>query len=318
MEETDSTSGNESGAGEPVIIKKKGGNPNFVKGKKNIYYNKDNKKMPETDTKTDTNSSGPGDVKSIPIDIFSDKIASEIIPMDDQVEQKDYGNLKNPGDNSGGSGGGNNTTDSGGGTSDNSGGSSKPDSATVNSATPEKTPEEIRTEAEQAVALALRGYDKTHGFARYLTIKDQNKLAGDHAAGKLNLNMSLPLGKGGSTITVGEFIQSYNEQINENIKVSERFKTEITPPLVRIAIKRGWGLSDEMTVLALVAEDLGTKVGLLFGLNKSANMILELSYNQMKAQNTPKAEPIKQKEPEYAQTETVFDESKNWSDAPSA
>lgn len=289
--------------------KKVRGNPNLKKGAKNPYYEKGKatetqektKNMAENaevieDKKQETvqGSDVSGEKKIIPDDLFSDVIPNgETLPLDGEVKKKDYASINDPQNpnKTGDSGGGNNnppitnvnpeSSNNGGG--GNGGGDSS--SSTITSAPVEgvKTPEQVKTEAEQFVKLLLRGYDKLHAVGRWAGKMDPNDLMLMHQKGKINLDMELPLGTG--KIPLRKFVGDYNAQIDEDIIVTEDFKRDITPPLERIAIKRGWGLGDEGTVGLLLAEDLGTKVALLWGLKKSCNMILETCMNIMKAQN---------------------------------
>jgi hypothetical protein len=129
----------------------------------------------------------------------------------------------------------------------------------------------------------LKGYDKLHMLGRWAGKVDEGELNQLHAKGKINLEQVLPIGK--KSITVGAFFSEYNAGIDENIVVSEEFKTNIRPPLERICIKRGWLLGDEAYVLSLLGEDVATKVSMLVGLKKSANLVLGACQQMMIQQN---------------------------------
>lgn len=221
--------------------------------------------------------------KKIQPDIFSDVVPeSETLPLDGEVVQKDYAKLTEDkgATSAGSSGGGSNTPPSDKGATvaePTPGAESSPFSPPP---TTGKTPEEIQTEAEQAVDLMLKGYSKMHDFSRFLAKKDEQQLAGEHVNGKINLDLTFPLPKG--PVTIKEIVGEYNSSIDEAIVVTEEFKDNVRPKLVRIAVKRGWGLSDELSVLAYLVEDLATKAGLLIGLNKSMKMILDMGYESMK------------------------------------
>ena len=326
---------------DPVIsttenIKKPRGNPNLVKGKKNPYYEKgntENKNMAEeaevvSETKTTPSSDVSGEKKVIPDDIFSDVVPDkEVLPLDGEVKVKDYANLADPTnpnqpktDASGGGGGINkppvtpNTDDLGGG------GSTVPPlgdptqipgtGAPIEGA---KTPEQVKTEAQQFVKLLLRGYDKLHAVGRWAGKMDPNDLALLHQKGKINLDNELALGTG--RISLRNFFAEYNAQIEEDIIVTDDFKNDITPPLERIAIKRGWGLGDEGTVGLLLAEDLGTKAALLWGLKKTCNMILESQMQIIKNQQDAVDAKKKKSEPKPEDNKDFVADADSWREA---
>ncbi len=290
---------------EPVT-KRKQGNPNLKKGVKNPYYASDknapqeqknmaDEKVEEVKAEvvkdTSTSSDVSGEKKVIPDDTFSDVIpVEETLPLDGEVKVKDYATLQDttaPKTDGGGTGGNNNPPPP----PPNADGTTTPPPDPNNpnpTATPMpggdvKTPEQVRTEAEQFVKLLIRGYDKLHGVMRWYAKVDPNDLMLMHEKRKINLDYNLPLGTG--VIGLRKFFADYNLQIEDDIKVSDDFKKEIEPPLTRIAIKKGWGLGDEGTVLLLLSEDLGTKVALLYGLKKTCNMVLESCMAIMKSQN---------------------------------
>lgn len=238
--------------------------------------------------------------KKIQPDIFSDVIPeAETLPLDGEVVQKDYAKLteEKPSGSTSPSGG------SGGSTSSSTAPPSEvtPEASTSTASNPlsapstAKTPEEIHNEAEQAVDLMLKGYSKAHDFGRYLTKKDGHQLATEHAKGKINLDLTFPLP--GGPVSIKEIVKEYNESIDEAIIVTEEFKENVKPKLVRIAIKRGWGLSDELSVLAYLIEDVATKVGLLVGLSKSMKMILDMGYESMKPKKSAEEKETVKEDP---------------------
>lgn len=299
---------------DPVIsttepVKKDRGNPNLKRGEKNPYYEKTNKETNMADeaevisetktTSTPSSNDMSGEKKVIPDDIFSDVIPEkEILPLDGQAVDKTYATLADPvnqtkvnGSGNGGGGGMNkppvtpSAGDLGGGGSTNpplGDPTQNPGMGTGSPIEGAKTPEQVKTEAEQFVKLLLRGYDKLHAVGRWAGKMDPNDLALLHQKGKINLDNELALGTG--RISLRSFFAEYNAQIEEDIVVSPDFVKDITPPLERIAIKRGWGLGDEGTVGLLLAEDLGTKVAILWGLKKTCTMILESQIQIMKNQ----------------------------------
>ena len=268
---------------EETTIKKPRGNPQFQLNKKkkqegNTTNTMEEEKVEEIEVKekpkkeeaktTSGETPPPPAPDTLPSDLFSDKMpGEEVLPLDGQVRHKEYASLPDA------------TAETSSSSSTSSDGVTPPPTPAV--IEPPKTPEEINSQAEATVLLMLKGYDKLHSLGRWLGKVDQGDLTQQHAKGKIDLERILPLGK--KTITVQDFFTEYNQGIDENIVVTQEFKDQITPPLKRICIKRGWLLSDEGTVLVLLGEDLSTKVSMLIGLKKSANLVLNAVQEMTKA-----------------------------------
>lgn len=279
------------------VGKKKRGNPAFQKGNNNPYYKAEKKPMEQpteevveekkeevkaeepkaTDSKKSVKSDDiiGGGRKEIPNDVFSSVIPSqEVFPLDDEVKSKSYATMVDP------------TAPA-----PSANGSTAPpppppptEGATMGTDAPlgqpvttppvaPITPEEAKTQAAQTVQALLKIYDKAHGLGRWAAKVDNDKLLQLHTEGKIDLDMHIPIGA--KSVRVREFFAQYNAGIDEVIVVTDDFRNDITPPLERIALKRGWLLNDEFYVAMLLAEDLATKVSMMVGLKKSANMVLE-------------------------------------------
>ncbi len=241
----------------------------------------------------ESNAQEPG--KTLPPDIFSDVIPdTETLPLDGEVKEKSYGSIPD------GAQAQETTPGDGASTAPSNGGDSAAPTAdgqpAATAAEPAKTPEEIQSQAAQAVDLILKGYDKLHGLGRYMGKMDDSELTTLHAKGKINLNQELPLGK--KSIRVGQFFEEYNQGIDENIVVSTEFKDAIRPALTRVAIRRGWTLSDELYCVLLASEDMATKISMLVGLKKSANLVLNACIEMTKTANQ-KGDNTKDPDAEY-------------------
>lgn len=270
------------------------------------------KEKPSTDTVPEK--------KELPLDIFSDAMpTSEDLPLDGAVVEKEYAvaseEVRPPT-------GGGTTTPPPPPITNADGTTQAPVAPPVAGVTaePARTPEQIQSEAAQLVDMLLKGYEKLHGLGRWAGKVDETELVQEHMSGKIDLNTELPLGR--KSITVKEFFHEYNASIDENIVVDDEFKEKIKPPLIRIAIKRGWALGDEMYVGMLLGEDLATKASMLIGLKKSANLVLKACHDLMKKKNgaadlkeerEEKHDKADEKNTEDVPfTETKIDESDSW------
>ena len=267
---------------EEIKLKRPRGNPQFQINKKNKQTEQT---MPEEETKKPEAQEAPPPPPSdtLPADLFSDKMPDEDnIALDGEVKEKPYAALPVDASMSG-------STPTG-----------DPKDATQPTApvtpAPTVSPEEIQSQAKQTVDLMLKGYDKLHALGRWVGKIDNNDLAALSANGKINLEQNLPLGK--KSISIGGFFAEYNQGIDENIVVTEEFRTNIRPPLTRICIKNNWLLNDEMYVISLLTEDVVTKASMLMGLKKSANMVLEACLAMQKAKTAPPPPPKEEKKQE--------------------
>ena len=274
-------------------IKKKRGNPNFIKGKKspshsaspNPKHTTPNLSMADPtetiteETKTEEAVIDNNGSKTLPDDLFSDTLpADNIKPMDGPTVEKTYGALPNEGESK--------PAEDGSQTTTSESAASTESAPTVQPAgKPALTPEEKEGQAKQTVELLLQGYEKIHGAGRWFGKIDDDELMSLEQSGKIDLDYELPMGTKGK-LTEREFFKQYNSGIEQNITVSEDFKNDVRPPLTRIAIKRGWLVSDEFYVISKLTEDLTTKVSLLIGLKKTCSMVLQACIEIQKKQKS--------------------------------
>ena len=205
--------------------------------------------------------------KELPVDLFSDKMPdNEILPLIDEVKTKDYATIPE---------GATNETEQNlsGDTQPTSDGSQPSNTATTTPTTKPMTEQDKHDQARQTVELFLRGYEKIHGIGRWIGKVDMSELLVLHNKGQIDLNQELPIGS--ATVLVKDFFNEYNSGIDTSIVVSPDFKEKFTPSAIRECIRRGWYISDLMYCGVLLAEDLTTKMSLLIGFKKTANMVIE-------------------------------------------
>ena len=112
--------------------------------------------------------------------------------------------------------------------------------------------------AQQAATMFIMGYEAVHKMGNN-AIK-----IGDWRVKKLKnknlIDVNIPLQLAEGRVPMGQFIQIYNEQSDAAFTVSQEFKDEVRPVLVRVLEKKGIGASDEHLLIGLVAQDLAFKV----------------------------------------------------------
>lgn len=162
----------------------------------------------------------------------------------------------NPYDNLNGDMGGGNMGGGGGGGKIGDG--SKP----INPAMGDLPPHERRQAAEHLADLAISGYEMLHVFGNKALQISKSKVKKLVAKELIDLNTTIPFGTG--TITAEQFIQQYNEEVADVLTVSNKFKKDVRPPLVRVLEKKGLGATDEQQLMTLVIMDLVQKGGIIY------------------------------------------------------
>jgi len=88
--------------------------------------------------------------------------------------------------------------------------------------------------------------------------------------------MQIPVSETGDTMSVAEFVAQYNEQGANAIKYDKEFGIKVRPAMIRVFMKRGWGMTDEQFLLYMFGKDIAIKVGIMFQLKKTINGTLEM------------------------------------------
>jgi hypothetical protein len=127
--------------------------------------------------------------------------------------------------------------------------------------------------AEMMAEMTLDIYAKGCGFLGKLPEISESKLDQLIADGEIDPNIELPTESG--NIGVKEFASEYNNSIKDAFEVSEDFKNNVRPPLIRVFKKRGIGMTDEQLLAYYFVTDLGTKTAQAFMLRKTAKNILD-------------------------------------------
>jgi hypothetical protein len=127
--------------------------------------------------------------------------------------------------------------------------------------------------AEMMAEMTLDIYEKGCGFLGKLPEISESKLDQLIAEGEIDPDIQLPTESG--NIGVKDFAVEYNSSIKDAFEVSEDFKNNVRPPLIRVFKKRGIGMTDEQLLAYYFVTDLGTKTAQAFMLRKTAKNILD-------------------------------------------
>jgi hypothetical protein len=138
---------------------------------------------------------------------------------------------------------------------------------------------------ESLVDTVLDAYEQAHRYAQYIVKVDEETLMQKQAQGKLDLSMQIPVTDTGDTMSVGEFVAQYNEQSANALEYDKDFGYKVRPAMIRVFMKRGWGMTDEQFLLYMFGKDIAIKVGIMFQLKKTINGTLDTLEKAYKRQN---------------------------------
>ena len=158
--------------------------------------------------------------------------------------------------------------------------------------------------AEMMAEMTLDIYEKGCGFLGKLPEISESKLDKLISDGDIDPDIQLPTESG--NLGVKDFAVEYNSSIKDAFEVSEDFKNNVRPPLIRVFKKRGIGMTDEQLLAYYFVTDLGTKTAQAFMLRKTANNILDslkentlaIRESQTTRPNTPTPTPTAPKKEE--------------------
>lgn len=135
---------------------------------------------------------------------------------------------------------------------------------------------EKRIACESLVDTCLDIYEQAHRYAQYVIKVDEESLMKKQAEGKIDLSMEIPISENGESMSVGEFVAQYNEQSANAIKYDKEFGYKVRPAMIRVFLKRGWGMTDEQYLLFMFGKDITIKLGMMYSLKKTINSSLEM------------------------------------------
>jgi hypothetical protein len=117
---------------------------------------------------------------------------------------------------------------------------------------------------------------------------DEAKMQSQALDGKFDfgiLALVIPLSEDGSeSITIGEFFDSVNKQAEEVFVVSQEFKDSVKPILIEIFKKKGWGLTPEQRLIALIVEDATPKVMVAFSIRSQFKQLIKIGMSMLNNQ----------------------------------
>ena len=129
---------------------------------------------------------------------------------------------------------------------------------------------------ESLVDTVLDACEQAHRYAQYIVKVDEESLMERQAQGKLDLSMQIPVTETGDTMSVAEFVAQYNEQSANALAYDKDFGYKVRPAMIRVFMKRGWGMTDEQFLMYMFGKDIAVKVGIMYQLRKTINGTLDM------------------------------------------
>jgi hypothetical protein len=155
------------------------------------------------------------------------------------------------------------------------GGSSSQSSSAINPSLNDVPNAEKKEAATHMAKLVMDAYEGLNKFANKAVQISPTKVRKLVAEGELDLSVEIPY-EADKTISMGEFIEEFNEQNKETFVVTKEFKKEVMPVLIRVLEKKGAGLNDEQFLGFMVLKDIGVKAFLGFQIRSSLNDVINL------------------------------------------
>ena len=130
---------------------------------------------------------------------------------------------------------------------------------------------------ESMVEAVLDGYESLHKVAQNYVNVSEEELLEMQMKGKIDMNQIIPVSADGlTTMTIQEFVMTYNDQSVEALTLDSDFREKVKPPMVRVFMKRGWGMTDEQFLAYMFGKDLITKASIVYGLKKTMTTTLTM------------------------------------------
>lgn len=114
--------------------------------------------------------------------------------------------------------------------------------------------------AHHVANMIMQVYEGLNHIANQGMVFNEKKLNKLQQEGEVDFSIRVPINyKSNETITAAEFIDDFNSQRKNALKVTQEFKDEVTPILERVLRKRGVGMTDEQMLVFLFGKDIAIK-----------------------------------------------------------
>jgi len=125
---------------------------------------------------------------------------------------------------------------------------------------------------EQMVDAALDVYETLWALGGKFAQVSEESLQRMVNDGTLNPKRQIPVQD--TSVSIFEFFEDYNQQVVEASKVDTSFKKKVRPPMIRVFMKHGWGMTDEQFLGIAFAKDSIMRGVTLFQMKRSINALI--------------------------------------------
>lgn len=132
-------------------------------------------------------------------------------------------------------------------------------------------PSEVRRAAESAADGILDMYSGVTELARQFVKIDDNQLMQYYEDNKFEPDTTIALGEDGEDVTVVQLVQSFNNGCDQSLVVTQEFKEDVRPVLVRVLEKRKIGFTDEELLIEKFGKDIIIKGVTVFKMKSQIN-----------------------------------------------
>ena len=143
---------------------------------------------------------------------------------------------------------------------------------------------EKRASSEALVDTVLDIYDSLHQFGANAVKFSDDEFRKLVLEGKLDPNRLVTIDEMGNQVPISQFVAEFNNQVDEAIAPDPAFRKKVTPVMVRVFMKRGWGMTDEQYLLAMFGKDIFSKAAVGIGLRKSINLVISTLVDEKESQ----------------------------------
>jgi hypothetical protein len=129
---------------------------------------------------------------------------------------------------------------------------------------------------EQMVDTVLDVYGKAHLIANRVTKLKEQKIADAMESGEISPSLEVPIDEQGNTLGLLEYVQEYNSQLDDAIKLEDDFVEKVRPPMIRVFQKKGLAMTDEQFLLFAFGSDIVTKGAMVYQLTKQNKKLFDM------------------------------------------
>lgn len=155
---------------------------------------------------------------------------------------------------------------------------------------------------EQMVDTVLDVYGKAHILANKTTKLKEEKIAKAMESGEIDPSLQVPIDEMGNSLGLMQYVQEYNSQLDDAIKLEDDFVEKVRPPMIRVFQKKGLAMTDEQFLAVTFGTDLVTKGAMVFSLVKQNNKLIamwkEQSVHTPKSKTRQKSQPKQDSQPQ--------------------